>query len=1314
MNNLKRIISVILVLLMLIGSPAVPMTANLQAVSSEPSLLPAGDVTADGNVNIMDVLRLAKLVAGWTVEADQLAVDVTGDGSTNIMDVLRLAKYVAGWSVDVYYDGQLVIEGDGTTQPDPEPIDPDSLFTKIPVTEANFGHVSGGNSADSLTWLTGGGVTVDKASLISFKLPESLPIGTTVVAKIKGTSEGNFRTWLLNSGESTMSNQVNAQNDLGFTGGDYELLMEFTVVDFDSTGSTASHRIGFKAPSWDTYLTNFTLTELGIFKGTLDDYNDALNGTEPDDEPTGEKTKWVATWGTAVHTINDGNLPKNVSFANSTVRQQIRTTVAGDVIKLQISNQDGDADLVIDAMYVAKLLAPAASTIDTSSTVQVTCGGKTSFTVAKGQTVETDEIAISFDALEDLAVSMELGATVPTKITGHNGGRCYTWTASGDQATSASLSNADITESWYFIRLASTLATENTKVIVAFGDSLTDGASVTTNAFARWPDELARQFQASSEFDNYGVVNMGVGGTLLYWEMSRVTRDILTVPGIDAVVVYYGINDIANTNWDKSGEMIELYKTLIDRCHAAGIDVYMGTLTPTKGASEGYYNDMLKVIRSKINDWIRSDECTADGYIDFEEAVKDPNDPDKMLDSLETVWNDGLHFNDLGYKTLGKTAYETLTGLLTPQKSRLEFTLSSDGSYYILSGIGNHVAAKLTVPSEYEGKPVKEIAAGAFEDNTQITAVSIPASITEIGNKAFAGCSRIKSITADVNNSAYYAVDNCLIEKSSKTLIKAGKGAVIPTDGSVTVIAAGAFDGMGALGTVTLSAEIANIKTNAFANCTVDEVYYMGSLAEWSDISIASGNTPLTSAARYYYSETEPADTDNSYWHYFAGKPCIWGEEGEVLIDDDFSDGSIGDWTTHAGTSPLSVSNGELVTSGRWNIAFGTGHNLDIYAGAAYTVDLDVYAPDTDGTSDGDVVLTIAVRDGGLDGTSVVEKNYTINVNERSHIRLDFVADSDIKDAILSVSFLGEGWSGYSPSSMRLDNVLVTTDVAPDLSDPDAFMASVTTQELCDTALMSKESGTGYGELVYTSYYSTTCARNKNVVILLPEGYTESKTYPVMYFLHGIWGTERTMVDHNNQSNVNIIGNMIASGEAEEMIVVFPYMYSSKTQDTCTAIDEENSRAYDNFLNDLTVDLMPWLEENYSIKTGRDNTAVIGFSMGGRESLAIGLAHADKIGYVGAIAPAPGLVPAQDWAMNHYGQFAESEVVYDDGYTPYLTMICCGTSDGTVGSFPKSYHELYNKNGVTHIWYEIQGSDHGDPAIASGVHNFCKYVFRAN
>ena len=273
-------------------------------------------------------------------------------------------------------------------------------------------------------------------------------------------------------------------------------------------------------------------------------------------------------------------------------------------------------------------------------------------------------------------------------------------------------------------------------------------------------------------------------------------------------------------------------------------------------------------------------------------------------------------------------------------------------------------------------------------------------------------------------------------------------------------------------------------------------------------------------------------------------------------------------------------------------------------------------------------------------------------------------------------------------------------------NEEDKNMKNYKIETFCPEKYTEKKADDKYSDVIKTTYYSTTCEKERPVNIVLPVGYSEEKEYPVLYVLHGIFGTQNDM---NNNSI--IIQNMMTEGIAKDMIVVYPYMYASKTRDACTAIDKENVAVYDNFVNDLVTDLMPFIKENYSIAEGRENTAITGFSMGGRESLAIGLQQPGLFGYVGAIAPAPGLVPGKDWAMEHEGQFDEDELVFNDE-KPLLLMVCCGDKDGTVGQFPKSYHDIFERNKVEHVWWEIPGSDHGNPAISSGIYNFCKYIFQ--
>ena len=166
-------------------------------------------------------------------------------------------------------------------------------------------------------------------------------------------------------------------------------------------------------------------------------------------------------------------------------------------------------------------------------------------------------------------------------------------------------------------------------------------------------------------------------------------------------------------------------------------------------------------------------------------------------------------------------------------------------------------------------------------------------------------------------------------------------------------------------------------------------------------------------------------------------------------------------------------------------------------------------------------------------------------------------------------------------------------------------------------------------------------------------------------------------------------------------------MYATSDPDLKPAFTNEAVAPYDNFINELTEDLIPYIESHYSVSTRQEDRGILGFSMGGRETLYIGINRPDLFGYIGAISPAPGLTPAKDWAMTHPGQLQEEELRFAQGAElPELLMICCGTRDSVVGQFPASYHNILEQNEVEHLWYEVPGADHDSQAIRSGLYNF--------
>lgn len=263
------------------------------------------------------------------------------------------------------------------------------------------------------------------------------------------------------------------------------------------------------------------------------------------------------------------------------------------------------------------------------------------------------------------------------------------------------------------------------------------------------------------------------------------------------------------------------------------------------------------------------------------------------------------------------------------------------------------------------------------------------------------------------------------------------------------------------------------------------------------------------------------------------------------------------------------------------------------------------------------------------------------------------------------------------------------------------------TEVVCPTKIAMKQADVKYGTVEHITYYSETTKCERGANILLPSDYDTTKTYPVLYFLHGIFGDENSMIkDGNNKLDV-ILGNMVALGLAKETIVVFPNMYASEDPDLKPGFSAEQVAPYDNFVNDLANDLIPYIEENYAVATDREHRGLIGFSMGGRESLFIGVTRSDLFDCIGAIAPAPGVVPAKDWAMEHVGQMQREElVIRQPEYMPRLLMICCGTKDSVVGKFPLEYHDILTENQVEHVWYEVPDADHDSNAIRSGFYNY--------
>ena len=177
-------------------------------------------------------------------------------------------------------------------------------------------------------------------------------------------------------------------------------------------------------------------------------------------------------------------------------------------------------------------------------------------------------------------------------------------------------------------------------------------------------------------------------------------------------------------------------------------------------------------------------------------------------------------------------------------------------------------------------------------------------------------------------------------------------------------------------------------------------------------------------------------------------------------------------------------------------------------------------------------------------------------------------------------------------------------------ADPDNDTAGSALPEgysvLCPEEISQKRPDVTYGTVVHKTYASKTTGLDRGVNILLPPNYDETKKYPVLYLLHGIFGNEYSLIQDASCKIPEISGNLAADGLAEEMLIVFPDMYAKTDPAQAPGFSAEAVAPYDNFINDLVNDLIPYIEENFSVLTDRENRAIAGFSMGGRETLFIG------------------------------------------------------------------------------------------------------------
>ena len=375
---------------------------------------------------------------------------------------------------------------------------------------------------------------------------------------------------------------------------------------------------------------------------------------------------WVSTWSMAEEnfTASTDRVPNTLN--GTTVRQIIRVTTTGDCMKLKLSNQYGDRDVVVHSLHLAKQVKADQSTIDPATDTVVTVQGEEEFVIPKGQTIVTDRVNFPVNALDNVAVTMYFGSapTSARTITGHRGARATTYQISGNQVSTETF-NAGQTKkilSWYFLCDVMLDSPRGSRAVVCFGDSITDGYGTDADylgkkpdSYTRWTDYFAKRLQANEKTRDVSVLNEGIGANAMFGAYptdagkDRFARDLLEHEGVKYVIILFGVNDLQKlSNTSKFAQMKAEYEKMIALAHQNGIKVYAAPILPF-GTSRDYYSAASEQVRTMINDWFRSEESGVDAIIDFESAVADPNNPKNLQERY--THSDGLHPYD-GYDVM--------------------------------------------------------------------------------------------------------------------------------------------------------------------------------------------------------------------------------------------------------------------------------------------------------------------------------------------------------------------------------------------------------------------------------------------------------------------------------------------------------------------------------------------------------------------------------------------------------------------------------------------------------------------------------------
>jgi len=251
-----------------------------------------------------------------------------------------------------------------------------------------------------------------------------------------------------------------------------------------------------------------------------------------------------------------------------------------------------------------------------------------------------------------------------------------------------------------------------------------------------------------------------------------------------------------------------------------------------------------------------------------------------------------------------------------------------------------------------------------------------------------------------------------------------------------------------------------------------------------------------------------------------------------------------------------------------------------------------------------------------------------------------------------------------------------------------------------------RREGTEHGKLEKVYYDSKTVGVKRWMQVYTPPGYSKDKKYPVLYLLHGIGGNEREEWAKGGVPHV-ILDNLIADKKIEPLILVLPNGNATTNSAAGGGPGGSGGRAAGfggwgkPFENDLIKDIIPFIESNYSVKADRESRALAGLSMGGGQSLNIGLGNLDTFAWIGGFSSAPNTSPPEQLVPDTEKAAKQLKLLY----------ISCGNKDGLI-RISQGVHAYLKERKVPHVWH-VDDHAHDFQHWKPGLYNFSRLIFKS-